>query len=232
MMQLRWIVLLGVFTTIIASTGADAQTTTLYYQSNAMTGTSDYLTAGATSLTTAPVIGSISGSIVLTGSIAASDLELSSYSFSFSGNNGSPFTLGGVVQGPYPGTFSFGNGQFEGGSVSFFVTTANGAITGASGSLGDGPYGGITLLTLGPDGDKFQYEYGNHVLGGCINEIYEGAPAINPCDVEVSSSAAGVWTVQTAPVPLPPSIWLLLTAIGPMSWVTYRSKRAAYQAAQ
>jgi len=231
-MEIRWIALLSFFITIMTSTGVEAQTTTLYYQSNAMTGTSDYLTAGATSLTSAAVIGSISGTIVLTGSIGADNLYLSSYNFSFIGNNGSPLTLGGVVQGPYPGTFSFGNGQFEGGSVSFFVTTANGAITGASGSLGDGPYGGITQLTLGPSGDKFQYEYGNHVLGGCINEIYEGSPAINPCDVDVSSSAAGVWTVQTAPVPLPPSIWLLLSAMGPMSWVTYRSKRAAHQATQ
>jgi hypothetical protein len=231
MMKLRWMGLLGVFTTIIASTGADAQTTTLYYQSNEMTGTSDYLTAGATSLTTAPVFGSLSGTIVLTGSIAASDLELGSYSFSFSGNDGSPFTVD--ASQPSPAVLSSGTGQFLGpGGLNFSVITSNGAITGVSGSpsASESPYGGfITLLSLEPSGDTFRYEYANNVLGGCENQVQPPGTAagqsINPCDVNVSSSAAGVWTVETSPVPLPPSIWLFLSATGMLAWVSSRRRR-------
>jgi hypothetical protein len=161
---------------LIVSAGAEAQTTTLFYQSTAMTGTSDYLAAGATGLTTAPIVGSVSGTLVFTGSLAAGDLDVTSYDFTFFGNNGSPVTVDAPA-GPGPGVI-VGNGQFFGLGTNFSVTTANGAIIGGSGNLvNEGYHTSTTALTIGSTGDAFQYQYAT-VDGSCQNQI--GVTAKDP----------------------------------------------------
>jgi hypothetical protein len=157
--------------------------------------------------------------MVFTGSLAAGNFDVTSYDFRFFGNNGSSVTVGAPA-GPGPGVL-VGNGEFSGYGTNFSVTTANGAIVGGSGTLVNESYhGSTTLFTIASSGDTFQFRYAT-TDGTCENQI--GVSVVNPCDVDVSSSAAGAWTVETSPVPLPSSALLLLSTVRLFAWFT--SKR-------
>jgi hypothetical protein len=198
---------------LAGSIAANAQTTTLDYQGNVMNGTSAYLPAGFATQTimpplpTLPVTGTLNVSIILSGSISANDLELVSYGASFSGSNGTSFSLYAGA-GPYP-IIQEGAPDFCNGTGSCIdLTTAKGAITGATIDLVDNPYNGSrSEATIGPTGDSFSYLYATS--NGTCQDMFLGittgpgyyypGPTINPCTVQVSNTKAANWTITQTP---------------------------------
>jgi hypothetical protein len=195
---------------------ATAQETTLNFQGGDMTGTSTFLPTGLTApanggipdLPTAPVIGTFTGSIVVDGSIAAHNLNLVDFGFTFTGNNGTPFSVDAE-----PGQFAF----LSGGGVKFTsptgeidLTTSHGAITGASVFLSDSfSHGPSDTLSLGAGGGSFTWEFGS-TGGNCDNlkpqfegGVYTGS-TINPCSLQVSGSS-GAWLVTTTAPEIDPA---------------------------
>jgi hypothetical protein len=189
---------------------ANAQVTTLDYQGSVMSGTSDYLPTGFTqtnsggsftTLPTAPVIGSFTASITLDGSFGSPDLTLTSFNVTFNGNNGTSFSKGEGSGGGQSvgGGPDFLVGQFFAGSGTIDVTPTGATINISS----DQYHANQELITIGPTGDSFSWSYGTS-QGSCANlpgadgGTYTGS-TINPCDVNASSSTAGIWKVTQTP---------------------------------
>jgi hypothetical protein len=198
---------------LIGPIAAIAQITTLEYQGNVMSGTSTYLPSGFVTqnpdppLPTSPVTGTLTASIMLSGSISANDLELVSYGASFSGSNGTSFSL---YAGPGPAPI-VPNGPLDlcsGTGSCIDLTTAHGAITGATIDFLSNVYNGSQFeATIGPTGDSYSYLYANS-NGTCEDMFYQIANSsgfyypgrtINPCTVQVSNTRAGDWTVTRTP---------------------------------
>jgi hypothetical protein len=122
-----------------APAALNAQTTTLAYQGNVMSGSSSYLPSGFTYpseggvvLPSSPFSGTYTASITLTGSLAANNLYITSYSLSLTGSNGYTDGSSSDSAGPaspiyveYPGGTSF-CGSLTGSCID--LTTANGAV--------------------------------------------------------------------------------------------------------
>jgi hypothetical protein len=181
---------------------ANAQITTLEYQSNALTGsttyysnpTSAYLLTPqqfAASFTTTPFIGNITASLNLVGGDSLSGVV------NVMGYNGTSIDLvfdvsAADVVGP-PLTFS----AYAGSNGTVDLTTSNGAVTGATMDVDFSSYHGPNMfLEIGPSGDSVSYTYAG-VNGPCTSQGSGGGP--NPCTVVASSKSAGVWQVTRAP---------------------------------
>ncbi len=212
---------------VLAPLTTFAQVTTLTYQSSVIEGTSTYLPSGfeapvgtslyGANLPTTPFLGTLTTSITLNGSLGANDLELVGgpdfrlngvqiingapveFSVDIPGTSGEPYTPEG------PLTYCLGLGSA--GCIN--LTTANGAITGATIEAGGSIYNASSgSVQIGPGGDSVDYLWGDE--GPCVVQIdygvqpgthpYYTGPTVNPCSLSGSISAAGVWTVtQQAP---------------------------------
>jgi|HubBroStandDraft_1064217.scaffolds.fasta_scaffold06705_8 hypothetical protein len=197
-----------------APAALNAQTTTLAYQGNVMSGSSSYLPSGFTYpseggvvLPSSPFSGTYTASITLTGSLAANNLYITSYSLSLTGSNGYTDGSSSDSAGPaspiyveYPGGTSF-CGSLTGSCID--LTTANGAITGASIEIfSSGYHESTTVFGLESSGDWYSSQ-ANGTNGGCNipyapGSVYTG-PTINPCTVSAGNAAAGNWTVSHVP---------------------------------
>jgi hypothetical protein len=203
---------------VVAPLAVSAQTTSLDYQGNVMSGSSSYLPTGFTYpsegnavLPSTPFTGTYTASITLTGSLAANDLFITSYTLSLNGNNGYGYTdeSSSDSAGPSspifiesPGGTSF-CGSLSGSCID--LTSANGAITGASIEIfSSGYHVSTTVFGIAASGD-FYNSQANGTNGSCQYEIpsspgavYTG-PTINPCAVIAGNEAAGTWTVSQTP---------------------------------
>jgi hypothetical protein len=191
-----------------------AQTTTLDYQGNVMSGSSSYLPTGFTwpseggvVLPSSPFTATYTASITLTGSLAANNLYITSYDVSLSGSNGYTDGSNSKSAGPSspifdesPGGTSF-CGSLTGSCID--LTTANGAITGASIQIfSSGYHVSTTTFRIGSEGDWYNAQ-ASGTNGGCNipyipGTVYTG-PTINPCTVSSGNTMAGSWTVTQAP---------------------------------
>jgi hypothetical protein len=174
-----------------------AQTTTLDYQGN----------VGGVVLPSSPLTATYTASITLTGSLAANNLYITSYDVSLSGSNGYSDGSNSGSAGPSspifiesPGGTSF-CGSLTGSCID--LTTANGAITGASIQIfSSGYHVSTTTFRIGSEGDWYNSQ-ASGTNGGCNipyipGTVYTG-PTINPCTVSSGNTMAGSWTVTQAP---------------------------------
>jgi hypothetical protein len=179
---------------------ANAQTATLEYQSNALTGsttyysnpTSPYLLTPqefAASFATTPFIGNITASLNLVGGDSLSGMV------NVMGYNGTSIDLGFDVNATNLGNASQPFSAFAGSSGTIDLIKSNGAITGATIDVAFSSYHGSNMfLAIGPNGDSVSYTYAG-VNGACTQQ---GAAEPNPCTVVASSKSAGVWLVTQA----------------------------------
>jgi hypothetical protein len=199
---------------LAGSIAANAQITTLEYQGNVMSGISTYLPSGFVTSTlmpplpTASFTGTFTASVTLSGSISANDLLLVSYGVNLNGSNGTSFALNNISAGQAP-VIPEGAPDFCSATGSCIdLTTAKGAITGATIEFLNTPYhGSQSEVTIGPTGDSFSYLFAS-INGTCENMFYPVSSSseysypgatINPCTVKVSNTKAGGWTVTRTP---------------------------------
>jgi hypothetical protein len=202
--------LLGV-AMVAAPIAATAQTTTLEYQGDVITGISTYLPNGFTGgeyapLPTSPFVGSFSASITVDGSVRANDLNITAANFVFGGSNfvsgnGATFSLE-MAQSPQSIASAQGAPNFCVLEGCVDLTISHGAITGATVDINSLIYNASDYLYgIGPHGDFIDYAYGNE--GGCPNfpppsGTYTG-PTISPCSLGGSNTRAGTWIVSRVP---------------------------------
>jgi hypothetical protein len=195
---------------------ANAQITTLEYQSNTLTGSTTYynnpippifLTPQqfAASFTTAPFIGTITESLSVINDNPGESL---SGVVNLTGYNGTSISLGVDVS-------AFGNTPqslttYAGASGTIDLIESKGAITGATMDITFSSYHSPTMyLTIGPTGDSFVYTYAG-TNGPCTQQ---GADEPNPCTIGAYSDAAGVWQVSRVPEIGPASVAGELTLV-------------------
>lgn len=188
---------------------ANAQITTLEYQSDTLTGNTtyynnpippDFLTPQqfAASFSSAPFIGTITESLSVIGDNPGASL---SGVVNLTGYNGTSINLGVDVS-------AFGNTPqslttYAGASGTIDLIESKGAITGATMDITFSSYHAPTMyLRIGPTGDSFSYIYAG-TNGPCTQQ---GADEPNPCTISASSDSAGVWQVSRVPEIGPASV--------------------------
>jgi hypothetical protein len=208
------------------SAGAFAQTVTLDYQNDLVSGTYTSLPSGTAtsnpitvSLPEASFTGSLSGA--LTYSVAYSPsagfniYTLAAEQFTLTGANGTQLVF---EDGPSPLSFfgplpnSADIGFFDSAGDSTYVQTLNGNPTGATVNIQDNAYhGSPTQLNIGASGVSASYEWAT-LNGTCNNQfepanssggasyVYNGS-GIPVCSLTATSSSPGTWTVATANAP-------------------------------
>jgi hypothetical protein len=207
------------------SASAYAQTFTLDYQNNLVSGTYTSLPPGTTttnpftvSLPEASFTGSLTGYLTYTATTSSSGFHgytLDGEAFTLSGANG---TQVGFINGPMPlsyfgptapGVIGFYDDSIDGSTV---VQTQDGNPTGATVSIQNTTYhASPTQLSIGANGVSASYELAT-VNGGCTNQfepafspggasyVYNG-PGISVCSLTATSSSAGTWTVASTNAP-------------------------------
>jgi hypothetical protein len=184
---------------------------TLSYQSAPLIGSYSSLPTGLSNtaaLPTSSFTGTITGSLVFdeTTNPPTQSIVPISDSFQLMGSGGTDI---GFFSGPAPLLVSYNNLSCANGSNVICVTTADGAITGATVGLVDSAYRGTpSQLSIGPQGDMASYLYSTTLQGTCGNIASEGPPGatytgstISPCSVQAASSTPGTWTVTTTSAP-------------------------------
>src|SRR5487761_156041 len=206
----------------LAST-VNAQTTTLAYRGELVTGTSTSLLSGTTGppdllpLTPLPFSGFVSGTITFSGSLAADNLALVSYDFRLRGTDGSDIGLYAL-----PAGFS-GGPNFCGLDSCIDLTLLDGVTpVGATVDLAyDEYHEPQSDLIASPAGDSVSYEQAGS-YGSCqsLQDTYypDGTaaytgPTIRDCTTDASNIDPGRWTVVPAPEFDPASGYAALTLL-------------------
>jgi hypothetical protein len=188
---------------------ANAQITTLEYQSSTLAGTTtyynnpippDFLTPQqfATSFSSAPFTGNITESLSVISNGAGESL---SGVINLMGYNGTSINLGVDVSafGETPQLLT----PYAGASGTINLIESKGAITGATMDITFSSYHEPTMyLTIGPTGDSFAYIYAG-TNGPCTQQ---GSDEPNPCTISASSGSAGTWQVSRVPEIAPESV--------------------------
>jgi hypothetical protein len=190
--------------TLAGPIAANAQITTLEYQSNALSGSSSYynnptppqlLTPQqfAASFANVPFIGNITASFVID---EVGGDEILSGGVNVMGYNGKNIEFSSgvfAINIPDPSQLRIGNG-FGTGTID--LIKSNGEITGATMDAFFFSYHGPSMyLVIGPSGDFVSYTYAG-TNGPCTEQ---GSNEPNPCTFGGSSMSAGVWQVTQAP---------------------------------
>ncbi len=185
---------------------ANAQQTTLDYQGSTMSGTAAISTNDCCQNTqSGPATGTLDASIVLNGSLSANDLTVTSLNITVNGQSGLPgFTSGVLAENPgspfvyqqnsnTSWTLEAALGVFNAPPDGLQLTTANGAITGATISYESVEYHQPSYdVNIGGGSDSYNY-----------GSAYGCAFQLNSCffQMDVSSSRPGHWTVTTTTAP-------------------------------
>jgi hypothetical protein len=205
--------IIGILALGFVSVGAaQAQVTTLEFQSSSVIGTDYQLQTGGTSLTAVPITGSIMATMVFYGPI--SNLTLVSYNINLTGSDGVSAGLGnsynadsGYPNGEKPfngaGTTTFGiNGE---GLIT--ANVAEGNITSATLNLNTSNLkGGGTNASANPSSASVEFNLNLGSLGGCENLIPGfGYAPVSPYTGKTitgchgGAGGPGTWTVTKAP---------------------------------
>lgn len=190
---------------------AGAQTTTLEYQGDLLTGTSTTLLSGATGtlaglpLTGSPYAGQITGTITVSGQPDSADLTLVAYEFSLIGQDGSDIDL---IAGPTPLDNLGAPPNSFCGDGCIDLTVLDDSFVGATLDLTNSSYHtSPEHFVISPSGDSVSYLLATS-SGTCQNEpatgnpdgtfTYEG-PTIHDCSIQAANSDSGRWSVVTVP---------------------------------
>jgi hypothetical protein len=232
-----------------------AQTVTLDYQNNQVSGTYTYLPTGMTA-TNAPDVplpeasfsGSLTGSITYTAvyypSNGFQNYIIDNAQFTLTGANGTPVTFEDLPQLGYFGN-NTGPGQLDffdvnnGGSL--IVQTVDGVPDGATVDFRNYTYNASnSQLDIGASGVSASYLWQGGFGGECVNQlepahdpgggfVYSG-PEVPICTLTATSSSPGTWTAMTAIAPEidPATAGSALTLLaGLAATVRARRRRAA-----
>lgn len=193
---------------------AGAQTTTLEYQGELMTGMSQSLVSGAMApapdelpLVSLPFAGVIDGSITISGQPDTPSLTLVSYNFSLLGKDGADIPL---YAAPAPLVSGFGppNSFCGDGDGCIDLTLLDNSVVGATLDLSNSTYNASSSqFVIGPSGDSVLYLAQLPPGGGCEDASATGSatgytytgPTIPDCTIVASNSDPGRWTVEKAP---------------------------------
>jgi hypothetical protein len=208
----------------VASVATHAQTTTLVYQGDVMTGTSTTvlgLNSQGTPIISSPIptLGAFDADITLTGSLAKNNLAISGFVVDVTLNNGTIFSfqnlgngLAGLTSTDIPGAItttetSVCTTETSTTSGCMNLTTKGNSVSGATFNLTDfeAHTGEGMTLSIGPNGDSFSYSAtlrsGISCTGGNVFGAYVGPAGGLPCSVNVSNSRAGTWVSATTNAP-------------------------------
>jgi hypothetical protein len=200
--------ILGFLAAMLAEvTAANAQTNTLEYQGDAISGISSYWPSGFTnpnSLPTSAFVGSLTAAITLSGSASANNLALVAYDFNFNGSNfigssGASFSLD-LPTGPAPYSNMSTELDFCSAQGCIDLTTAsNGAIDGAVVDINSAAYHASEAdFAITAGGDSLSYLYAT-TNGTCQNLTPGAGPTVNPCSLSGRDSTAGTWIASSVP---------------------------------
>jgi hypothetical protein len=199
---------------LVFGTALGAQTTTLEYHGELMTGTSASLLNGSTGpdqeylpLTTEPFEGRITGTLTVSGQPNSNDLALVSYNFFLTGEDGLRI---GLYAGPAPLIYDGGtSNSFCGYDGCIDLTMLNNSFVGAALDLSDDTYhSDQSEFVVSPLGDSVFYLQAS-TQGTCQTEYFgspnpDGSftyngPTVRDCSVDASNSDPGRWSVMKAP---------------------------------
>lgn len=207
MQKLNAFVAVSILASLCAPFAANADDiVTLTYQSAPLTGTYTSAVSGlltADPYVTAPLIGTITGSVVFDETELASSgaIGAESYSFTLTGSGSANGINIGFDSSPTPALIIIG-GNCSGSATFICVNSSNGVITGASVGLLDNFFPTDPVqVSIGPQGDSASLVSGACTFGveTSTGPTYTGRTCISY--LTASNSTAGKWTVTSTAAP-------------------------------